>query len=181
MAVCAISPAAAQDLDISLNSDAAQFQVSYPLDKHKQFPKGELNGSLIFSTDDDMIVGVGARVAGETGSATPGLSAGLGARLFGGSAEDNGMAALALNGALRYSPPPFPRFGIGMEFFYAPNIVTFIEADNYLHWELRVEYEVLPESYVYVGFRKLRVGLEDDDEDETDVDSGGHIGLKIHF
>ena len=179
MACCVAQGAMAQDLDISLNSSAVQFQYGTPVKGTTHFNKGELDASALFNSDDDYVLGAGARVSGSAGTGSPGLDIGIGAKVFGGSVDSRGFVALTLNGLARYSPPPLPRLGIRGDIYYAPDIVTFADGSGYFQGEIRVEYEVLPESFVYVGYRRLHVDLKG--RSSGTVDSRAHIGIQIHF
>ena len=171
--------AAAQDLDLNLNGDTFQIQYINPIKTHIRSYESEVAGSALFNSDDDYLFGLGARLRGQAGTGSPGLEVGIGAKLLGGSVAGKGVGALALDGVLRYAPPPLPRFGIRAELYYAPDIVAFIDASGYLQAEARLEYEVLPDSFVYVGVRRLAVDIHGGST-ET-VDSGAHFGIQIHF
>lgn len=178
-ACCITHGAAAQDVDLNLNGDTFQIQYINPIKTHISSYNSEVAGSALFNSNDDYLFGVGARLRGQAGTGSPGLEVGIGAKLFGGSVAGKGVGALALDGALRYAPPPLPRFGIRGELYYAPDIVAFIDSSGYFQAEVRLEYEVLPDSYVYVGYRRLHVSIHGGPT-ET-VDSRAHFGIQIHF
>lgn len=179
VAVCTMQSAMGQDLDINLNGDTVLFQYGARVKGPTHFNKGEVNASALFNSGDDYLLGAGARVSGAAGTGSPGLDVGVGAKLFGGSVDSQGVIALTLNGLARYSPPPLPRLGIRGDLYYAPDIVTFVDGTSYFQGEVRVEYEVLPESFVYVGYRRLRIGLKG--RATATVDSRAHIGIQMHF
>lgn len=178
-ASCIAAPAAAQDLDINLNGQTVELGVSKQVHGPGALNSGAVDVSGLFTSKNDYLAGIGARVMGQAGSGSPGLEVGVGAKLFGGSVDSNGVAALTLNGAVRYSPPPLPRLAVGVNVYYAPSIVTFADANYYFQGEVRVAYEILPRSYVYVGYRDLRVGITGPG-DKT-VDSNVLVGIKLHF
>lgn len=177
--LCVTHGAMAQDLDINLNGHTVQFQYGTRVKGPTHFNKGEVNASALFNSNDDYVLGAGARVSGAAGTGSPGLDIGVGAKVFGGSADSHGFVALALNGLARYSPPPLPRLGVRADIYYAPDIVTFVDGTSYFQGEVRVEYEVLPESFVYVGYRRLHVDLKG--RSAATVDSRAHIGIQVHF
>ena len=178
-ACCAAPQVLAQDLDFNLNGQTVQLEYSDRVHGPGELNSGRVSASGLFTSKDDYIVGMGARVTGQAGTGSPGLQVGIGAKLFGGSVDGNGFAALALDGGVRYSPPPLPRLALGVRLFYAPDIVTFADANNYVQAEVRVAYEVLPQSFVYIGYRDLHVGITG--TGHKTVDSNVHIGIKIHF
>ncbi len=179
VSLCIMQSAMGQDLDINLNGHVVQFQYSTPVKGTTHFNKGKLNASALFNSSGDYVLGAGARVSGAAGTGSPGLDVGVGAKVFGGDVDSRGVIALTLNGLARYSPPPLPRLGILGDIYYAPDIVTFVDATSFFQGEVRVEYEVLPESYVYVGYRRLRIDLRG--RAGATVDSRAHIGIQIHF
>jgi hypothetical protein len=179
MALCTVHSAMAQDVDLNLNGDTVQVQYTTQITGVAHFNNGAVNASGLVSSNDDYLLGAGVRVTGSAGTGSPGLDVGVGAKLFGGGVDNHGVMALALNGLARYSPPSVPRLGIRGDLYYAPDIVTFIDASSYFQGEVRVEYEVLPESFIYVGFRRLQIDIKG--RSTATVDSGGHIGIQIHF
>lgn len=178
-ACCAAPQVLAQDLDFNFNGQTVQLEYSDRIHGPGGLNSARIGASGLFTSKDDDIVGLGARVMGQAGTGSPGLEVGIGADLFGGTVDSNGFAALALEGAVRYSPPPVPRLALGLRLFYAPDIVTFANAKDFVQAEVRIAYEVLPQSYIYIGYRDLRVGITG--PGHKTVDSNGHIGIKIHF
>lgn len=176
---CLTHSALAQDLDINLDGDTVQFVLSDAIAKHSRHNNTVVTGSALFTSGGDFLMGTGLRLQGQAGTGSPGLLVGMGARLFGGRIQGKGAMALALDGAAQYNPPPIPRVAIGAELFYAPKILTFIDATSFLQAMVRLGYEVLPDSYVYVGLRTIRVGISG--RSSKTVDSGVVAGLNIHF
>jgi hypothetical protein len=126
----------------------------------------------------------GAQLVAEAGSRSPGLDAGLGLKLFGASAEvegqdDASLFALTVGGQLRFVPPPWPRVGASLQGFYSPDVVTFGDADRFSYLSAALEFRVLPQAEVYIGYREIRAGLEEGGT-ET-VESGGHLGFQLDF
>ena len=105
--------------------------------------------------------------------------AGLGGRLYFASAGSSDAAALALGGEFRWFPGEGP-VSIGGYGYYAPDIVTGIDAKHLWEAGARVELEVVRNTAkVYVGYRKMEMRLENDVD--VTVDKGGHFGLSIVF
>ncbi len=177
--------ASARSLDIDLSNDSIQARyVTFAGDTtglgNSELDLGVLYSSSNAGNGDDSLLGMlGLLVTGDAGSGSPGLSVGVGFKLFGGSVDGNSLAALAVSGQLRYHPQSLGRLGLTGQLHYAPNIVTFIDADRFSSVTARVEYEVHPQAIVYLGYRKVWADLSQGPN--VDLDNGGHIGLQILF
>lgn len=176
---CLAHGAWAQDLDINLDGDTVQFVFGDAIAKHSPHNNTVVNVSALFNTRGEFLLGTGLRLQGDAGTGSPGLRVGMGARLFGGRVKKKGAMALALDGMVQYNPPPLSRLAIGAQLYYAPGVLSFIDATSLLQATMRVGYEVLPDSYVYVGLRTIRVGISG--VSSKTVDSGLLAGLNIHF
>ena len=176
-------PAQAGQLDLNLNDDAAYAQFSWVLD---QGQPGALNGegSLYYTTDDVYAGGLGIMVVGETGSSDNPLEAGVGVKALAvhqsNQREDFDSVGLAPGVALRYYPASVNRLVIGGRVHYAPKVVSFGDADGTLEAQARVEYQIIPQAFAYLGYRQLEVESEATGKDVT-MDEGGHMGIRILF
>lgn len=178
-ASCLISTGAmAQSFDINLSNDAAMLTYTSALGQ-QGFGHGQLEGSILFTDNDDFMGKVGFGVVGEAGSGSPGLTVGLGVNLYGLTVNNYDVGALALNGRFDYSPPPIPRLRLGGEINLAPNIVTFMDGDHLYDNSVYLGYEIFQDAVVYVGYRNIKVGIQDGN-DQT-LDSGGYVGINFRF
>ncbi|MGE0370479.1 MAG: YfaZ family outer membrane protein [Gammaproteobacteria bacterium] len=174
----------AQTLDLNMSNDSALFRYII-LDRDSSgLGSKEVDLGLVYSTDDAIVGMFGAQLVAEAGSRSPGLDAGLGLKLFGANADVDGgddvsLFALTLGGQLHFVPPPWPRIGVSLEGFFSPDVVTFGDADKFAYLSAALEYRVLPQAMVYLGYRKMRAGLEEGDN--VTVESGGHLGFQLEF
>jgi len=176
--------ASAQTLDLNVNNDGAQFRYIVQDRDSSGFGNKEVDLGLVYSTDDAIVGMFGAQVVAEAGSRTPGLDAGLGLKLFGANAEvddqdDASLFALTLGGQLHFVPPPWPRIGVSLQGFFSPDVLTFGDADKFVYLSSALEYRVLPQAAVYLGYRKMRAGIED--AGTVSIESGGHLGFQLTF
>ncbi len=183
LALVAVSlGAGAKSLDVNLNNDAADFTFNIFPAGSTRFGEAQLELGFLFTSNSDYVGSAGLLVVGETGSGSPGLDAGIGVRLFGGTTDNsNDFIALALSGLLNYSPPSLDRLKLGVYIDYSPEIVTFMDGDNFLHYGVRVGYEVLQQAQVYVGYRKMELDPTGSRQSKEDIDSGGHVGVEFYF
>lgn len=172
------SPASAGALDINLGDNSAQLQYSSAMGRDS-FGKSEFHVGFLFTDQDNLFGDVGILVKNEVGSGLPGVTVGLGVKGLMATIDDSDALALALGGQVRFSPASASRFGIAGQFYFAPNIVTFGDTDRFIETGLRLEYEVLPQAVAYLGYRKIKFGLETGPD--AVFDEGAHVGVKITF
>ena len=167
----------AQALDVNLNDDTAEFRYITPVGYENSFGGAELDFGFMSTSTDDVMGIVGFQAVDEAGSATPGLRVGVGVKGFAGTIDSNDIYAVTLGGNARL--PVFNRVAIYGDFHYAPNVVTFGDAERLLFITAHLEYEILPQATVYVGYRKLHVNLSEGGH--VSIDNGAHIGIQFNF
>jgi len=172
------APAGAGTLDINLGDNSAQIQYSSAMGRDS-FGKSEFHMGFLYTDQDNLFGDVGILVKNEVGSGLPGVTVGMGVKGIMATADNSDALALALGGQVRFSPPSASRFGIAGQFYFAPNIVTFGDADRFIETGVRLEYEILPQAVAYLGYRKIKFGLETGPD--AVLDEGAHIGVKIIF
>lgn len=143
----------ANNLDVNLGGNAAAIEYSTNL------TNTGLEGSLgyVHHTDKVDIGSVGLGLVGNASPVGSPLLFGVGGKLLFLSPKgnvDNGTA-VALGAHFHYVWPSYNRFAIGGEIYYAPNIVSFNNADRYLEFGVRAGYSVLRNAEVYVGYRHI--------------------------
>jgi hypothetical protein len=180
LCVCAATPALADSIDVNLHDKAIRGTYTMQLQSTKGL---SAEAGLLYAEDNNnnndsetMIHG-GVLVSGENWSKSGTFDIALGARLLYATPGDLDMLALAFGGRLRFSP--VPRLGIGGHFYYAPDITTFIDSNSYEEYGLRLDYQVLPQAFVYVGHRRVKVdfGLPG----YWEMDDHVHVGFKMTF
>ena len=174
----ASAPAGAGALDINLGDNSAQIQYSSAMGRDS-LGKSEFHMGFLYTDQDNLFGDVGILVKNEVGSGLPGVTVGMGVKGIMATADSSDALALALGGQVRFSPSTASRFGIAGQFYFAPNIVTFGDADRFIETGVRLEYEVLPQAVAYLGYRKIKFGLETGPD--AVLDEGAHIGVKNTF
>lgn len=176
-------PAQAGQLDLNLNDDAAYGQFDWILNEGQP---GAVHGEAgaYYTTDDVYAAGLGIMVVGETGSSDNPLEAGVGVKALGihkaNDRDDFDSIGAAPGVAVRYYPAAVNRLVFGGRVHYAPSVVSFGDADSVLEAQARVEYQLIPQAFAYVGYRHLEVELDDGGRNVT-MDQGGHLGIRILF
>jgi hypothetical protein len=168
------SGAAADSLDINLHDEAlrATYAVIPPARRGVEVEIGHY-----FNEDDQFITHLGMHVSGENWSQRGVFDIGLGGRLVYVNTDPFDEAALAVGMRLRFSP--VQRLGVGGSIYYAPQIVTFMDGENYQEATLSVDYQVLPQAFVYVGYRNIEVDF--DKAKDVELDDKVHIGMRLLF
>jgi hypothetical protein len=129
---------------------------------------------------------------GDSGSATLALTQELNNDLtayIGGKAVlqqhdhfPEGMA-LAVGGAMRVTPASNKNFAIFASAYFAPDVLSFEDMENYQDVELRLEYKLSNEFTGYTGYRNNRVDYNIKGIKTKDVDlyDGFMIGAQFNF
>ncbi len=174
----ASAPAGAGALDINLSDNSAQIQYSSSMGRDS-LGKTEFHTGFIYTDQDNLFGDAGILVKNDVGTGFPGVTVGMGFKGVMATIDNSDALALALGTQVRFSPSAASRFGIAGQFYFAPNIVTFRDADRFIETGVRLEYEILPQAVAYLGYRKIKFGLEVGPD--AVLDEGAHVGVKIAF
>ena len=169
--------AEAQEFDVTLSNESAQFR--YIIKSNGGFGNSEIDFGALYTQSNDTVGMAGIQVVDEAGSGSPGLSVGLGAKAFVANTDSYDIIAAAVGGQLRYSPPSMKRFGVSASAFYSPDIICFMDARNFLYTSARLEYELLAQARVYLGYRRVTAKIKNQSDDTLDSDI--HLGMQILF
>jgi len=88
-------------------------------------------------------------------------------------------AALTIGGELLYFPNNLKGFGFGAHIFIAPRVVTFLDAEGFMEYGMRGEYEITKQSSIYLGYSKTKISLKDNTS--TKIDQGFFVGIGMRF
>lgn len=169
----------ARELDLSLSNDTAMIRFATPI-SYSGYGHTDVDLGLMYTESDDVMIFGGIEMMGEAGSHAPGLHFGVGVKGY-GVALDSGadVGSIALGGKAWYVPPKFNRMGVVGQLYFGPDITTFGDAERFWDASARVEYEVLPEAAIYVGYREIETRLKNGLD--VALDKGWHIGLRMSF
>jgi hypothetical protein len=171
--------ASADNIDLNLRDEA--IRASYTMDIAGTAGLNTELG-LLYSEDeeklDDTLYHAGMHVSGENWSQSGTFDISIGGRLYYTSPGDLELSALAFGGKVRFSPAH--RLGIGGHVYYAPDITSYEDAKRFVESAVRVDYQLLPQAFVYVGYRQIEVDIENGPK-EVELDDDAHIGIKLLF
>jgi hypothetical protein len=171
--------ASADNIDLNLRDEAVR--ASYTMEM------GGTSGlnaelGLLYSEDeeklDDTLFHAGLHVTGENWSQSGTFDISLGGRIYYTSPGDLDLSALALGGSIRFSP--VHRLGIGGHVYYAPEITSYEDCETFIESGVRIDYQLLPQAFVYAGYRHIEVDIVDG-ADDVELDDDAHIGIKLLF
>lgn len=171
----------AQTLDFNLSNETVEGTFSAPF-ASTGFGKSAYHISVLFSdtnADNNWMTGGGFSVFGEAGADVPGLEFGVSVNGYISEVAAADFAAIPLGAHVSYRPPQLNRFFAKLAIEYAPGIVTFNDGDKLVLSAMRMGYEILPNADLYLGYRNIRVGIED--QPNATVDEGWHVGVSLSF
>ena len=169
----------ADSLDLNLHSDAIRGTYTHNL--QSDYKGLEADFGMLYSDDvrntSETLMHVGLNVSGENWSDAGTFDIAIGGRLIYSSPGPYDAAAMSLGGRVRFSP--VERFGIGGHVYYAPSITSFMDADSYSEWGVKVDYQLLPTAFAYIGYRKIKLNI--DGGPDIEMDDNAHIGMQLLF
>jgi hypothetical protein len=180
-ALCLLLAGAAQaeQLDINLSDEVLRGVYARDL-------SGRLNGlydlgGMSGERRDERFeeIHAGLLVTGDAGAQKANVTAGLGGRVFAVHADEVDGAGLALGGMFEARLPAFNRIGMVSYLYGAPQASTFGDIEGFLEYAVALDYQVLQGASLYVGYRQLKVDVED--FGSFTVDTGFHLGLHLTF
>lgn len=170
----------ADALDINLNNNAAQFKYGSNAGVFIQ-GNSEFHVGVLYNDVNNTMGEAGLIVKGDDENLS-GLSYGVGARAVIGSIKNivtptNNVQAIAIGGEVGFALPTAKRVAIVGEYFAGPKITTFGDAERYNQSEVRLEFEIIPQTKAYLGYREINFGIKS--TGGAMLDKGTYAGLKI--
>lgn len=139
----------------------------------------EVRGGFFLNEDRDLIGLADMLVDVGEPDRRPYWSLQVGPRVYGAllSIEDQDVFAIAVGGKLSYFIGRNRSTSVSATLFYAPDIISFGNADNVKDVSIRLETQLTEATRVFVGYRNLEFDLAVDRE----VDDGMHLGIQHSF
>ena len=172
------STAFADAIDVNLSSDVAQFEYTAPMGSVGQ-GKSALHMGLLYTDSNNTMGSVGVMVNDSYGYTTD-VTFGVGVKAVVASVGSEDAAALTIGGQMRLTPFSDKAFGLIGQIYFAPAIVTFGDAERYTEIGIRAEYEFMPQTAAYVGYRNIEFDAKAAGRDFT-VDESVHVGVRVAF
>ncbi len=141
----------------------------------------DLSVGLLYNEDDDILGNLGLIVSGMPAGQTP-FTFGLGARFYAGRVKqrnDQTTYNLAIGGRAKYTIPANIPMHAGVQIFYAPKITSWSDGEQLLDFGLRYAIEFVPQTSAFVGYRLVKVDL--DEGGNPKLDNNLHLGIHLSF
>ncbi len=164
-------------IDLSFNSDALRLQYAHEFKSNAM----NLDAGVLFNSDTGQVAHVGFFVAGDASSGSNPVTAGVGVRLVytnGDLSGQNGFA-LPIGGFVRYSPRKANRIAFEGQAYFAPEILSLGDAEQYEEYTVRFSYNVIHAADIYIGVRYVKGEYKN--VPDALYDTGMHIGATVRF
>ncbi len=175
-------PAHAEILDVNLGQNSVRVALSGPMSHIIDDLRGQYDTGVIIrpkASDDLVQAHLGFLVTGDAGAKVVDVAAGLGIRgVYVGRDGDSG-GAIALGGQFEARMPSFNRVGVSGYAYYAPGATSMGEVSKYFEYGGAVDYQVVRDAAVYVGYRNIRYDIGNVGDVTADV--GLRAGLRLTF
>jgi hypothetical protein len=191
---CVSFQVSSQDLELGLRDSSVSVDYSTVIQSHKINTPNKLDMIMLYNEPQDMggsvreslLTSVGFQVKAEPDNKRD-MDFSIGGRFILSSIDNERSSALALGGELSYFPSIFRQVGILTEFFYAPSILAFRNSEKYMWSSIQVDYFLMDNAGVFVGYRDVSMDKEVDDGlggktmTSITLDDGLFMGLKLRF
>ena len=180
--LAACVPAFAEsEFQIDLSGDAVRgefgFDVGVLPNNNAKWNFGALFADDV-AGDDGIMIHTGLLVTGDAGAQDALVQAGLAVRAAAFDADNASGGAIAIGGEIDARLPEVNRIGVGVEAYFAPDASSFSDISGYFEYAFNVNYELIRNGFVYVGYRKIEVDVDDVD---IEIDDGAHAGFRVRF
>lgn len=173
----------ARVVDINLHDTAAAVAISSPMGEAAATgnPATQRYG-FFFNDAGSLVASAAIHASGGAGQGFNPVELGAGAKLFGiQSAESNStVSALAMSGSAAFSMAGQLPQHLIIAVNIAPNITSFGKASRVYEMTMRYHMDVTPQAGVYLGYRYMRVNMEEDENSNT-MDSNLHLGIQLRY
>ena len=173
-----LSLVAQNSLSLNINDEDVELQTSLNFNDIIGYADGTtytLNAAYLH-TDGDDLFGIG--LAGENQlQGIYGLTVGLGLKTV--LAEDFIAIPLLAKGV--YTLPlsdAIPTTTLEMNYAYAPNVLSFSDAEGYSEFRTQLSMEIVPNIHIFTGYRNIDTDYKNFDHNFNDSMYGG---LKLSF
>ncbi|HLT64303.1 MAG TPA: YfaZ family outer membrane protein [Pseudohongiella sp.] len=172
----AVGAVNAHTLDLAINDDAVGFDFT------TQIPKSELNlGAGLLHHQDLGDAFYGSLFVADNVNKQSGILAGIGARYYFIDADeiDQDGTALGIGGFMNWDVPGVPNLSLRGDLYYAPDVLSFGEVEKFVDFSGRVQYRLIEQAWVYLGYRRAKVSPEEGNN--QNIDEGAMIGVMVWF
>jgi lipopolysaccharide assembly outer membrane protein LptD (OstA) len=176
---------ATNSAEININSNTLELIGEYNLNTVYQLNDDSnyyLTISFLSSEESSTSVSTQKLITGGLKMVNPyiddrGLSLGMGAKIVWADNTNKNFIATPLNIFAKYEINE--QISINFDFAYAPKILTFSDGESYKETNLKANYKVLENGYVYLGGRSITTDYKKGGS--VDYDKSIFFGYKVQF
>ncbi len=168
----------AGEIDFNVGPDAARFTYSKPVGSADYGQKNATFG-VLYNKDDNFFVDAALHIIDGAGSKFPGMELGIGPKAYLGQTNTEEYLTIGFEAIGNYRLRNLNRFILSGYGYFAPSIISFIDADELWEIHFRASYELIPSASVYIGYRKIRAKVNV--KTERTIDDEFHFGIKMDF
>ncbi len=168
-------------LDLALSDQTASFMLLTD-SSSLGYGGADVGYGVFFNEENDFILNARFLVTGNPASSGLPLQFGVGAKAYLGSFDraDLDLGAIGIGGLVRYViPSSIAPMAATVEAYHAPNITSFVDAESLTEISFRYEFEIVPSTSAYLGYRLIEVDFET--LDDAEFDDEFHIGIRLTF
>lgn len=179
-AICltsAVNIASADEFDFGISNETARIEYSGLVPERKGLG---YSAHLLYHEDDAQVGGASLHVSGRSKASTFLQYTSLGAKVVGYD-TDNGPSggSVALGGFIHHNLAAANLLSIRGDLYYAPSVVSFGDGEQYREIGVRLEYQLVDQASVYLGYRNIEVDF--DGRNDVDIDESANIGMIMQF
>jgi hypothetical protein len=168
--------------DVQLSNNSGRFAYSTEV-FGGQYGPVDLDMGVFFNQDSDKMAHIGMMVRNDTLDNPLVIS--IGVRAYYGDVGNKApgphskFGAITIGGELLFIPNNLGGLGFGINYYVAPSVVSYIDADGFNEYGVRINYELTKQANVSLGYQKIKVDLKDGTT--LDVDSSVFFGIGLRF
>jgi len=178
-----LTQAANADLfNIQLSNTSGRFLYAHEVYGGRSGPL-DLEAGFFYNEDSDKLLHIGMMVRNDTLDNPLVIS--VGARFYYGDVGHKTgqthakFTALAIGGELLFIPNNLGGFGFGVNYYAAPKVVSYMDAESFSEYGARINYEITQQADISLGYRKIRVDLKN--QTTLNTDSRLYLGIELRF
>lgn len=178
--------ALSESIDLSLSDSTArgEFQGKFKTGQSSKSRFRHMSDlhygfNFLYHEDDGHVGGVSLHVAGQSKATVFNQEMGIGGKAITYDAGGPDGGALAVGGYILHNLASANLLSVRGDLYYAPSVVTFGDGNRYVEYSMRLQYQIVDQANVYLGYRNIEVDF--DQFGSIDIDQSAHVGLMMHF
>lgn len=163
-------------IDVSINDESAQIAAKVAVIENV-YGYIAVNGRFLY-TDDNQLGSIGGDIFGNI-DLIKGLLICVGGKFYAVRADTDNLYAIGMGGGAIYKPPFFDILELSMNFYYAPEVVSFNEAEKMFETSFKAGLYFIPPAMLHIGYYNIRADI--DLRDRETISEGVRVGLEFKF